>query len=44
MAAKRLFMFVCYFMMITHVVACIWIIVGQLDQGDEDSWMAGGVD
>ena len=43
MAFKRLFMFVCYFAMITHVVACIWIIVGQLDEGDANSWMAGEV-
>ena len=44
MAFKRLFMFVCYFVMITHVVACIWLIIGSLDAGDEESWMAGGVD
>ncbi len=34
-------MFVCYFVMITHVVSCIWIITAQMDEGDPDSWMAG---
>ena len=40
MAFKRLFLFFCYFLMITHVVTCCWIITGAMDEA-QGSWMAG---
>lgn len=43
MAFKRILLFVSYFAMIAHVFSCIWIIAGQIDEGNPDSWMAGDV-
>ena len=31
-------MFVCYFLMTTHVISCIWIVTGVYDH-DENSWI-----
>ena len=35
------FMGICYFLMVTHVVACIWIITANYDPAPEDSWKTG---
>lgn len=36
---ERLLMFTCVFVMICHIVACLWIIIAQLEEGDPNSWM-----
>lgn len=43
MAFKRIILFISYFAMISHVFSCIWIIAGQIDEGNEASWMSGDV-
>ena len=32
-------LFIIIFAMICHVVACVWIILAQIDVGNENSWM-----
>jgi len=36
---QRLMIFLFVFCMICHIVACIWIILAQLDEGNDKSWM-----
>jgi Trk-type K+ transport system membrane component len=32
-------MFITYFMMTTHVIACLWILTAKMDTNVEDSWI-----
>lgn len=42
-AFKRILLFIFNFALCTHIFACIWIITGQIDEGNPDSWMAGDI-
>lgn len=36
---KWFFLFICYFTMTTHIVACTWIIGAQFDPNETENWM-----
>ena len=38
-AFERLTMFTAIFVMICHIVACLWIIIASFEEGDEASWL-----
>lgn len=39
-AFERLMMFTCIFILINHIVACLWIIIAGMEEGDPNSWMS----
>ena len=41
---ERLFYFVLGFFMVCHIVGCLWIMMAQLSEDIEDSWMAPYLD
>lgn len=38
-AFERLTMFTAIFVMICHIVACLWIIIAGFEEGDANSWL-----
>ena len=38
-AFERLTMFISIFVMICHIVSCLWIIVAGFEEGDDNSWL-----
>lgn len=38
-AFERLMMFTCIFVLINHIVACLWIIIAGMEEDDPNSWM-----
>ena len=34
-------MFLVYFTLTTHIVACIWIIAAKMDEDFDNTWIAG---
>ena len=39
-AFERLMMFTSIFVLINHIVACLWIIIGGMEEGDPNTWMS----
>ena len=39
MAIRRFVMFIGYFLMFAHVFSCIWIVAGQIEEDNPNSWM-----
>ena len=38
-AFERIVMFIIIFLMICHIVACLWIIIAGFEEGDPNSWL-----
>jgi len=40
---ERLIYFFLSFVLVLHLVACLWLVIGKYEYGIEDSWIDGDV-